>query len=290
MPTIGWIGLGTMGMPMAENALKAGFSLKVYNRTKDKAAPLLDKGAQWASTPAEAATNVDVVWTMLADDTAIRQVFFDNHGVLSKLEPGTLVIDSSTVSPATSAAVGAAVADIPAHFLDAPVSGSEPHAQQAALTFMVGGDEHVYEAAKPYFEALGKTSYYLGEHGAGSKTKLAINTLLGIQLLGFAETLTLVQKAGIDPHQFVQIIMGGAVRSGIVEAKAEKMINHEFSPQFTSALLLKDLKLAQRFADRQGAYMPLLSAVKEIVRSSIARGGAHEDMSAVVSFFEQSSH
>ena len=289
MPTIGWIGTGTMGYAMAENALQAGYSLRVYNRSREKAAPLLEKGAIWAPTPAAAAAGVDVIWTMLADDMAIREVFTGENGILAAISPGVLVIDSSTVSPSTSMAIGTAVAEKRAEFLDAPVSGSRPHAEQAALTFMVGGTQNAYEKAIPYFEALGKKSFYLGEQGAGSKTKLAINTLLGIQLLGFAETLTFAEKAGIDARQFVDVIMSGAVRSGVVEAKAGKMIDHEFSPQFTSALLLKDLKLAQRFADEEGAYMPLLAGVKEILRAFVARGGADDDMSAIVTFFEEAS-
>ncbi len=289
MTTIGWIGTGTMGYAMAENALKAGFSLRIFNRNREKATPLLEKGALWAPTPGAAAEGVDVVWTMLADDAAILGVFFGESGILSTLSPGTLVIDSSTVSPSTSLTIGKAVAEKQATFLDAPVSGSRPHAEQAALTFMVGGTQQAYEKALPYFEALGKKSFYLGEQGAGSKTKLAINTLLGIQLLGFAETLTFAKKAGIDARQFVDVVMSGAVRSGVVEAKAGKMIDHEFSPQFTSALLLKDLKLAQRFADAEGAYMPLLAGVKEIIRAFVAHGGADDDMSAIVSFFEKAS-
>ena len=289
MSTIGWIGTGTMGYAMVENALQAGYSLRVYNRSKEKAAPLLEKGAMWAPTPAAAAAGADVIWTMLADDAAITEVFTGENGILSAISPGGLVIDSSTVSPSTSMAIGTAVAEKRAEFLDAPVSGSKPHAEQAALTFMVGGTQNAYEKAIPYFEALGKKSFYLGEQGAGSKTKLAINTLLGIQLLGFAETLTFAEKAGIDARQFVDVIMSGAVRSGVVEAKAGKMIDHEFSPQFTSALLLKDLKLAQRFADEEGAYMPLLAGVKEILRAFVARGGADDDMSAIVTLFEEAS-
>ncbi len=289
MSTIGWIGTGTMGYAMVENALQAGYSLRVYNRSKEKAAPLLEKGAMWAPTPAAAAAGADVIWTMLADDAAITEVFTGENGILSAISPGGLVIDSSTVSPSTSMAIGTAVAEKRAEFLDAPVSGSKPHAEQAALTFMVGGTQNAYEKAIPYFEALGKKSFYLGEQGAGSKTKLAINTLLGIQLLGFAETLTFAEKVGINARQFVDVIMSGAVRSGVVEAKAGKMIDHEFSPQFTSALLLKDLKLAQRFADEEGAYMPLLAGVKEILRAFVARGGADDDMSAIVTLFEEAS-
>ncbi len=289
MSTIGWIGTGTMGYAMVENALQAGYSLRVYNRSKEKAAPLLEKGAMWAPTPAAAAAGADVIWTMLADDAAITEVFTGENGILSAISPGGLVIDSSTVSPSTSMAIGTAVAEKRAEFLDAPVSGSKPHAEQAALTFMVGGTQNAYEKAIPYFEALGKKSFYLGEQGAGSKTKLAINTLLGIQLLGFAETLTFAEKAGINARQFVDVIMSGAVRSGVVEAKAGKMIDHEFSPQFTSTLLLKDLKLAQRFADEEGAYMPLLAGVKEILRAFVARGGADDDMSAIVTLFEEAS-
>ena len=167
MPTIGWMGTGTMGYAMAENALQAGYSLRIYNRSKEKAAPLLEKGAIWAPTPAAAVAGVDVVWIMLADDAAIRDVFTGETGILSAISSGVLVIDSSTVSPATSMTIGKLVAEKGAEFLDAPVSGSRPHAEQAALTFMVGGTQQAYEKATPYFDVLGKKSFYLGEQGAG---------------------------------------------------------------------------------------------------------------------------
>jgi 3-hydroxyisobutyrate dehydrogenase-like beta-hydroxyacid dehydrogenase len=285
---IGFIGLGTMGRHMAENLLKAGHKLTVYNRDRRKTEGL-DSSVHIADSITEAAQRSEIVITMLTDDHAVKEVYLGSEGIAAALQRqgARLVIDCSTISPNTTLEVAAQLATIGVKMLDAPVTGSEPQAKEAQLTFIVGGELELYEQCRPLFAAMGKKAVHMGAQGTGSQTKLANNTLVAINLIGLSESISLVRKAGIDPALFLEVVAGGGARSGMAEMKGPKMLSGDYSPQFMTRLMLKDLKLASGLAESFGIPMPALSAVKELFQIACNEGYGDDDMSAVAKCYEQ---
>ncbi|MCL6593031.1 MAG: NAD(P)-dependent oxidoreductase [Alicyclobacillus sp.] len=286
-PRVGFIGLGTMGGPMAQNLVKQGYQVTVFNRTAAKAEPLARVGAAVASSPAEVARASDVLMTMLTADAAVLEVILGPGGVREGLQPGKVVVDASTVSPETSRRLAAALAEVGVEFLDAPVTGSEPQAMAGQLTFMVGGKRAVFEQVQPVLLAMGKQAFYMGESGAGSQTKLANNTLAAINLLAFAEALVLAAKAGVDPKVFLQVVASGGARSGMAENKGPKVLARDFRPQFMTSLMHKDLTLASRMAESLGYPHPMLDLAKNLLQAAMADGWGEEDSCAVVKCYER---
>jgi 3-hydroxyisobutyrate dehydrogenase-like beta-hydroxyacid dehydrogenase len=286
MQRIGFIGLGTMGMPMAGQLQKAGYPLTVYNRTRGKAEKMVEKGARMASSPADVARHSEVIFTMLTADQAVEEVILGEQGVIRGASAGLIVVDCSTVSPQTSQKIARELKTKGVAMLDAPVTGSEPQAEQGILTFMVGGKKEVFERCLPLFHTMGKNAYWMGDHGAGSYTKLAINAIAAVNLAALSEGMVLAAKSGIDPELFLKVITGGGARSGMADAKAPKMIRRDFRPHFTTALMYKDLGLADCLAADQGVPAPLLSLVRQLFQMAIAKGYAEEDMCAVVKCYE----
>jgi len=286
MKKIGFVGLGVMGAPMAANLLRKGFRLNVYNRTAEKAEPLVRQGAEAASSPAEAARDADVVITMVSDDDAIRQVYYGERGILSAIRPDVTVIDSSTISPALSVQLAEDIRARSGHFLDAPVTGSKPGAENGTLLFMVGGDAQVIERHRDVFLAMGREIIHTGENGSGSVAKLAHNTVVAVNLAGLAEGTAIAVKGGLDPAVFMKIILAGNASSKQAELKADKILAGDYSVQFALGLMLKDLKLASGLADRLGLSSPMLGAVKNLFQMGQAQGLDGEDMSAVMRVYE----
>ncbi|MCF8565847.1 NAD(P)-dependent oxidoreductase [Alicyclobacillus tolerans] len=286
MNRIGFIGLGTMGMPMAANLLKAGFDVTVYNRTKQKAFQLGEQGANVAESPAEVAKASDVVFTMLTADQAVEEVIFGDQGVASAARQGLIVVDSSTISPTTSKSISKRLAKLGVEALDAPVTGSEPQAVAGVLTFMAGGSKTTFEACLPLFNAMGKNAYYMGESGAGSYAKLANNTMAAINLLGLTESLMMATKAGVDPELFLQVVAGGGARSGMAENKGPKVLKRDFSPNFATKLMLKDLGLARSLASELNMPAPVLAIVREMLQTAVSQGYGEEDSCAVIKCYE----
>lgn len=284
---IGFIGTGTMGLPMAHNLLKNGYDLMIYNRTKEKMSFLEEEGATIANSPKEVAAQSEIVFTMLTADAAVEEVILGEDGIINGADPGLIVVDSSTISPSTSKKVAEELARHDVEMLDAPVAGSEPQAIEGILTFMVGGKKEIFEKCMPLFLVMGKNAYYMGEHGKGSYTKLANNTMSAINLLSFAEGITMATKAGIDPEIFVKIVSGGGARSGAVDMKAAKVINRDFKPHFMTKLIHKDLGLASDVAKELEISTPVLALVKEIFQIAKAKGYGAEDMSAVIKCYEE---
>ncbi|MDA8227535.1 MAG: NAD(P)-dependent oxidoreductase [Desulfitobacterium hafniense] len=286
MERIGFIGLGTMGLPMAENLLKAGYSLVVFNRTSDKSEKLRVLGAQIAACPADVTRMSDVVFTMLSNDAVVEEVFLGKEGIKYGVKSGQIIVDSSTISPKTSRKLAEELGSLGAEVLDAPVMGTEQQAIEGNLTFMVGGKKENFEKVLPLLSSMGKNSYHMGGSGNGSFTKLANNTMGAINLLAFTEGIIMATKVGIDPELFIKVISGGA-RSGMVDYKGEKIIKRDFQPNFTTALMHKDLSLAQQLASENQIPMPVLSLVREMLQMAIAQGYAHEDVCSVVKCYEQ---
>lgn len=287
MKRIGFIGLGTMGKPMAANLIQKGFMVTVYNRTAGKVDELEQLGAEVGFTPAEVARNSDVLFTMLSNDAALLETFYSEQGILSGIHPALTIIDSSTVSPQTSQKLAEELAAHFVDFLDAPVTGTKPAAEAGTLTFMVGGSQEVFEEHQDLFHVLGSKALYLGSSGSGSYAKLAHNTMVGINLAGLAEGLSIATKAGIHPSQFLEIIRSGGANSKQVELKGEKILDRDFSNQFSLKLMLKDLLLAQEITNKFHLPTPMLQSATNLFQIGLSKGLGEEDLSAVIKCYEE---
>ena len=287
MKRIGWIGLGNMGLPMAKNLVRAGFEVIVYNRTAAKAAPLVEAGASLAGSPRELWEKADMVITMVADDAALRQVHEGPDGLLAGAigggggaAGGRVVIDMSTVSPATTRELAAKLAAKGVDYLDAPVSGSVKPAELGQLVIMVGGKKAVFEAAGSVFEKLGKASFYLGEQGSGNNAKLAINLFLSFTMQGLAEAVNFAREKGVAPAEMMAVINESAVSSAFSKLKTPNFVNDQYPAAFALKLMAKDLRLVKE----QGMHSPGGLAIEESFRQATAEGLGEEDLSAIIKF------
>ncbi|GIP22569.1 NAD(P)-dependent oxidoreductase [Paenibacillus sp. J22TS3] len=286
MKKIGFIGLGTMGAPMVSNLLKKGYPVTVYNRTASKAEDLVKEGAKAVSTPREAAENNDVVITMVSDDNSIVDVYEGEHGLLKGLHQGSVVIDCSTISPSLSKKLAGQIGELGGSFLDAPVTGSSPAAVSGTLVFMVGGPADVLEAVMDIFDTLGKKVLHMGDNGTGSVAKLAHNTMVGINNLALAEGFAIASKSGLPADAFLELVQLGSAGSKAAELKGQKIIDHDFSNQFSLQLMLKDLKLASSLTDGASIPSPMLNLAKSLFQAGQTQGYGEEDLSAVVKIYE----
>lgn len=283
---IGFIGLGTMGAPMASNLLKAGYPVTVFNRTASKAAPLAEQGAVVAPSPKEAAAGADVVITMVSNDESIVEVYEGTEGLLAGIRPGTTVIDCSTISPALVKRLAAQIADIGGAFLDAPVTGSSPAAIDGTLVFMVGGPGETLAQVMDLFDTMGKKVLHMGDNGSGAVAKLAHNTIVGINNLALAEGFAIASKSGLPADRFLELVQLGSAGSKAAELKGRKIIEHDFTNQFSLALMLKDLKLASALTDGSSIPAPMLSLAKSLFQAGQTQGFGDEDLSSIVKVYE----
>ncbi|HEY6212583.1 MAG TPA: NAD(P)-dependent oxidoreductase, partial [Vicinamibacterales bacterium] len=239
--TIGFIGLGVMGKPMARNLLKAGFTVVAHNRSRGPVDELAKEGAKPATSAAEAAKQATVVITMLPDTADVEKVLTEPDGVLSALQKGALVIDMSSISPAATERLAARVAEKGASMLDAPVSGGEIGAINATLSIMVGGDEAAFARAKPIFEAMGNKEriVHIGRSGAGQVCKICNQIAIGGALAGVSEAFALAKKAGVDAARVRQALLGGFAASRVLEVHGERMLIDNYKPGFRAKLYQK---------------------------------------------------
>lgn len=286
MNAIGFIGLGTMGHPMAANLIRAGYAVTVWNRTPGRGRDLLERGAVWAESPLEAARAADVVITMVSDDAAIEQVYYGGNGVMNGLKPGTIVIDSSTISPETVRRLAADAAARSCDFLDAPVTGSKPAAEDGTIVFMVGGSREALDRVRPVLLAMGRDVIHMGRSGSGAAAKLANNMIGAANLAAFAEGMALAAAAGIDARKFMAVVRSGGASSRMSELKGQKIIDGDYSLQFALSLMHKDLRLASALSDSVKSPSPLLNAVREVYRNAEAAGLGGEDLSALARWYE----
>lgn len=287
MKSIGFIGLGTMGEPMAANLLRKGYSVLVYNRTPGKARQLVDLGADEAPTPLEVAKRVDVVITMISNDQAIEEVYFGENGLLKELKPGTTIIDSSTISPTLARRLASEIADRFCDFIDAPVTGSRPAAVDGTLLFMAGGDKMTIADHQDILLAMGREIIYVGESGNGATAKLAHNTIVGINAAGLIEGMSIAAKSGIDASSFLRVVQGGGAASKQADLKGKKIIDSEYSVQFSLALMLKDLRLSSELTQNIGVTSPMLEAAQGIFQLGEAAGYGESDLSALAQVYEK---
>jgi 3-hydroxyisobutyrate dehydrogenase len=242
---IGWIGLGTMGVPMSQRLISAGYPVTVYNRNREKETALKNAGAATADKPAALIKNTDVVFLMVSDDQAIRDLFQGDDGLLSAATSGKLIINMSTVSPAISVDMAGKCQEQGNEYLDAPVSGSVKQALDGQLVIMVGGERPAYEQATPLFQHLGKLALYLGSQGNGNTAKLAINLLLSIHSQGLAEAILFAQQSGIRTEDFMTIFNNGAMTNVYAKIKGDAIIAGNYNAAFSIKNIAKDLRLAK---------------------------------------------
>jgi 2-hydroxy-3-oxopropionate reductase len=281
--TIGFIGLGVMGKPMAKNLIKAGHRLVIHNRTRAAADEVAKEGATAASSPAEVAKAATVVITMLPDTPDVELVLTGPNGVLSTLQSGAVVVDMSSISPAATRRLAEAVAAKGASMLDAPVSGGEIGAINASLSIMVGGDEAAFARLKPIFEAMGNAEriVHIGPSGAGQVCKICNQIAIGGALAGVSEAFALAKKAGVDPARVRQALLGGFAASRVLEVHGERMLTGNYKPGFRTKLYQKDLRLANEAASVNGVAMPGTAVLTQLVNALVAKGNGDLDYAAV---------
>lgn len=285
---IGFVGTGLMGRGMARNLIRKGHSLKLYNRTRAKAEEVAELGGQVVDSPAEAARGVEVMVTMLANPAAVLAMAEGPQGVLSAIQPGTVLIDSSTISPPTTMRVAHQLQARGAHMLDAPVFGSKHDAEKAEIGFIIGGDRAVLDSVQDVFDCMGRT-FYVGANGMGGYAKLVVNLIIAGTLQVMNEGLVMATKAGLDPQVLLQVIQSSRARSGIIDMKAPQVLKRDFSPFFPLRLMDKDMGLVMETAQALKVPMPCCALVREIYTACMAEGLAEEDYCASIKLLERIS-
>jgi 2-hydroxy-3-oxopropionate reductase len=285
--TVGFIGLGVMGAPMARNLLAAGFEVVAWNRGGGPLAELVEAGARAADGPGAVAREAEVTISIVKDDAAVREVLGGPDGAIAAARPGSLVIDMSTVSPALARELAAEAAAREVAFLDAPVSGGDVGARDGTLSIMVGGEAAEVERARPVFEALGSRTTHVGGAGAGQAVKACNQVLVAVIFGGLAEALVLGSKLGVEPAALLDAIGGGMAANRIMEVRRENFLDHDFAPGFKVDLHHKDLEIALGASGEVDAPLPLTAEVQQMFRQLRAAGFGGEDDSALLRVAEQ---
>jgi 2-hydroxy-3-oxopropionate reductase len=280
---VGFIGLGVMGKPMAKNLVKAGHRLVVHSRTRAPVDEVAAAGATAAASPADVARQATIIITMLPDTPDVDLVLTGPHGVLSTLQPGAVVVDMSSISPAATKRLASLVAEKGGSMLDAPVSGGEIGAINASLSIMVGGDEAAFSRVRPIFEAMGNAEriVHIGASGAGQICKICNQIAIGGALAGVSEAFALARKAGVDASRVRQALLGGFAASRVLEVHGERMLTGNYKPGFRTRLYQKDMRLANEAAASNGVALPGTALVAQLVNALMASGGGDLDYAAL---------
>lgn len=285
--SVGFIGLGVMGTPMALNIINAGFDVHVYNRSPEKTRPFQEKNIPVGETPGDIARNSDIVIIMVTGPDALLDILEKPDGVLSGLTPGTIVMNMTTVSHKATMQAADLVSGKKGLFLDVPVSGTRKPAEDGSLVILAGGDSDVIEEIRPILKTMGKDIIFCGEIGQATQMKLVINLLLGSMMEGLSEALTLGKKMGLAPEAMLQTIQAGGLASMFYQAKGKAISTGNFNKNFSIDLMLKDLNLALDAGEKNGVPLPQTAITREMFSAARARGFGDEDMSAVIKVLEQ---
>jgi 3-hydroxyisobutyrate dehydrogenase len=280
--SVALLGLGNMGSGMAANLLKAGFPLTVWNRTRAKAEPFAAQGARVADTPAAAARGAQLILAMLADDSASRAAWTGNNGALAAAEPGAVLVESSTVSPAWLAELAELASARSLDLLDAPVTGSRPQAEDGKLTFLVGGSARALAKIQPALEAMSQKIVHLGPIASGAQMKLLNNFLCAVQLASLAEGMVWLERSGLDRNQAIELLKVGAPGSPLLGGMAYRMSDDLDTINFSLALLAKDVAYAHAAAAQTGVDLTTATNAKQLLDRAIAAGYGDKDMVNVV--------
>jgi len=278
---VAFLGLGIMGNAMARNLVKAGHTVSVWNRTPKKI-----EGARAASSPADAARDAQVVWMCVSDTAAVERVHFAEDSVSATIQPGAIVVDSSTISPAATREFAAKLRDKGADYVDAPVTGSKIGAESAQLIFIAGGKPETLAKLEPLFSAMGKRVVHMGETGLGQSAKLAMNLQIAMIYEGFAEALTLAKRLGVQPEKLIELIQVSMVRSGVIDYKAPFVLQHDWTPNFPMRLMEKDLNLVKEAAAQQHLELPGLESVRSVYGIARKQGKSDLDYAATLDVIE----
>lgn len=290
MANLGFLGLGLMGYPMARNLLRAGHRVALWSHTADKARRLAteEKGT-FCDTPRQVAEQSDCIFLCVGDTAMSRQVILGPDGLIEGAKPGTVIADASTVSPSESRAIGDALKAKGVEFLDAPCTGSTPGAEGGTLTFMIGGDQTVYEKVKPYFEPMGKRLYYCGGPGMGLQAKLSQNLILSNILMAFNEGMVLATKGGVDPKLMLEILDNSAAKSGLINYKAPFVFRRDFQANFSVKWMDKDIGLMLESGKELGVPLLLTGLTRQLFQNAIAKGHADDDICSTIKVLEETA-
>ncbi|MCS7224004.1 MAG: NAD(P)-dependent oxidoreductase [Armatimonadetes bacterium] len=286
---VGWIGTGVMGLPMCRHILAKGYLVTVFNRTKEKALPLVEKGARWADSPMEVAKGSDVVFTMVGFPEDVRQVYFGPSGILKGVRAGMILVDMTTTPPSLAQEIHKAAAELGAYALDAPVSGGDVGAREARLSIMVGGDRDAFEVVRPLLEAMGKSIVYQGGPGAGQHTKLTNQIVIAGTMIGVCEALLYAYKAGLDLATVLESIRGGAAQCWTLDNLAPRILKGNFDPGFFVDHFVKDMGIALEEARRMKLSLPGLSLVHQLYVALQAQGHGQKGTHALILALEHLS-
>jgi 3-hydroxyisobutyrate dehydrogenase len=287
MAKLGFLGLGLMGYPMARNLRRAGHEVAVWSHTADKARKLAsEEQALFCATPRQVAENAECIFLCVGDTAMTRRVILGEDGIIHGARPGTVVADASTVSPSESRSIGTALKAKGVEFLDAPCTGSTPGAQGGTLTFMVGGDQAVFERVKPYFEVMGKRLYYCGGPGMGLQAKLSQNLILSSILMAFNEGMVLATKGGVDPTLMLDILDNSAAKSGLISYKAPFVFRRDFQANFSVKWMDKDIGLMLESGKELGVPLVLTGVTRQLFQTAIAAGYGEEDICSTIKVLE----
>jgi len=288
MAQLGFLGLGIMGYPMAQQLLKAGHEVALWTHSAAKARDLAKEGKGTAcATPKEVAQKADYIFYCVGDSAMDKSVALGADGLLAGIRPGSITADCSTISPMASREIHAAFSAKGAHFLDAPCTGSKAGAEGAKLTFMIGGEKTAFDRMTPYFEIMGKRLYHCGGAGMGLEAKLTQNLVLGNLMVAFAEGMVLAVKSGVPPELMLDILDNSAAKSGLVSAKAPAILARNFTTNFSTKWMHKDLGLALDSANAMGLPLPLTAVAQQMLQAVIAKGWGDDDMCSTIRLLEE---
>jgi 3-hydroxyisobutyrate dehydrogenase/2-hydroxy-3-oxopropionate reductase len=287
MAKLGFLGLGIMGYPMARNLRRAGHDVYVWSHTASKSEKLAkEEGAIACGSPKEVGAAAECVFFCVGDTAMSESVVFGEDGIAAGMKAGGVIVDTSTVSPSFSIAMGEKLKAKGIEFLGAPCTGSKPGAEAGTLTFMIGGDQAVFERTKPYFEAMGKKLYYCGGPGLGLHAKLTQNLVLSNLLTAFNEGLVLATKAGVEPNLMLDILDNSAAKSGLISFKAPYIFRRDFTTNFSVKWMHKDIGLMLDSAAEQGVPLPLTALTRQMFQAAIAKGLGEEDICSTIKVLE----
>lgn len=278
---IGFIGIGVMGKSMVRHLLQAGYTVYVYNRTKEKAASIVAEGAKWCETPREVAKQADVIMTMVGYPHDVEEVYFGEDGLLHFAKEGAVIIDFTTSTPTLAKRIYEEGKKKGISALDAPVSGGDVGAKEGRLTIMVGGDEEVYKVCLPLLKAFGENIILQGGAGSGQHTKMCNQITIASNMLGVCEAVAYAKKAGLDPEKVLQSISAGAAGSWSLSNLAPRMLKEDFAPGFYVKHFIKDMKIALEEAERLQLPVPGLTLAKQLYEELASEGEEHSGTQAL---------
>ena len=289
LPSVGFIGLGVMGRPMALNLIKGGYRLRVYGRRKETTDPLVEAGATACGSPEEVARGSEIVFTMLTAIQDVLDVVLGERGVVSGARPGSILVDMGTIPPASTRQIAARLAEAGVEALDAPVSGGGSGAVSGTLSIMVGGKPEIFERVRPLFACMGKNIVHIGPNGAGQVAKACNQVVMLAALQGLAEAFTFARKTGLDPERLYASLSGGATQCRILEALGKRMVERNYAPGIEAHLHYKDLQIVLNEAHTLGMALPGTALVTQTFNALIGRGGGNQDSSQLWEVIEAMS-